>query len=81
MIFSLKAYLHRGGGPQIGEVTRGGSPQVSCYRDQMKMRDYMDRRVSPPKRGSSPSWGPPPSCKHALTSFTVLSSLFHIYTT
>ena len=27
----------------------------------------MDRRVTPPKRGSSPTWGPPPPCKQALS--------------
>ena len=26
------------------------------------MRDYMDRRVTPPKRVTSPTWGPPPPC-------------------
>ena len=34
------------GDPQIGEVTRGGSPHLSCKRDQIKMRDYVDRRVT-----------------------------------
>ena len=43
---SLRACLHGGGGPQIGEVTCGGSPHLSCKRDQVKMRDYMDRRVT-----------------------------------
>ena len=38
----------------------GGSPHLSCKRDQIKMRDYMDRRVTPPKRVTSPTWGPPP---------------------
>ena len=28
------------------------------------MGDYMDRRVTPPKRATSPTWGPPPPCKH-----------------
>ena len=37
-----------GGGPQLGEVTCGGSPHLSCKRDQIKMRDYMERRVIPP---------------------------------
>ena len=32
------------------------------------MRDYMDRRVTPPKRVTSPTWGPPPSCKQALSN-------------
>ena len=28
----------------------------------------MDRRVTPPKRVTSPTWGPPPPCKQAQTS-------------
>ena len=37
----------------------------------------MDRRVTPPKRGTSPTWGPPPPCKQALIMliFTFLSFL------
>ena len=35
--------LHGGGGPQIAEVSCGRSPHLSCKRDQIKMRDYMDR--------------------------------------
>ena len=42
----LRACLHGGGGPQIGEVTFGGSHHLSCKRDQIKMRDYVDRRVT-----------------------------------
>ena len=30
------------------------------------MRDYVDRRVTPPKRVTSPTWGPPLPCKQAL---------------
>ena len=33
------------------------------------MRDYVDRRVTPPKRVTSPTWGPPPLCKQALTLY------------
>ena len=33
-------------GPQIGEVTCRGSLLLSCKRDQIKMRDYEDRRVT-----------------------------------
>ena len=62
----LRACLHGCGGPQICEVTCGGSPHLSCKRDQIKMRDYMDRRVTPPERVTSPSWGSPPPCKQAL---------------
>ena len=32
--------LHGDGGPQIGEVTCGRSPHLSCKRGQIKMRDY-----------------------------------------
>ena len=54
---TFRVWLHHsgggggGGGPQIGEVICGGPPhlQVSCKRDQIKMRDYMDKRVTPPK--------------------------------
>ena len=63
-------FLH--GRPQIGEVTCGGSPHLSCKRDQIKMRDYMDRRVTPPKRVASPTWGPPHPCKLALSQFIFL---------
>ena len=52
---------------QVGEVTCGGLPHLACKRYQIKMRDYMDRRVTPPlKRVTSPTWGPPPPCKQAL---------------
>ena len=56
----LRAFLHGGGGPQLDEVTCGGSPppHLSCKRDQIEMRDYMDWRVTPPKRVTSPTWGP-----------------------
>ena len=30
------------------------------------MRDYMNRRVTPPKLITSPTWGPPPPCKQAV---------------
>jgi len=47
---------HGGGGPQMGEVTCGGSPHLPCKRDQIKMRDYMDRRATSPERVTSPNW-------------------------
>ena len=64
--WSVKACLHEGGVPQVSEVTCGGLPHLTCKRDHIKMRDYMDRRVTPPKRVTSPTWGPPPLCKQAL---------------
>ena len=62
----LRACLHEGGGPQVGEVTCGGLLHLTCKRDHIKMRECMDRRVTPPKRVTSPTWGPPPPCKQAL---------------
>ena len=61
------ACLHGGKGTQIGETTCGGSPHLLCKHDRIKMRDYMDRRVTPPKRVISPAWGPPPPYKEALS--------------
>ena len=29
----------------------------------------MDRRVTPPKRVTSPTWGPPPPCKQAPSDY------------
>ena len=52
----FRACLHEGGELQTGEVTCGGSPHLSCKRDQIKMRDYMDRRVAPPKRVALPTF-------------------------
>ena len=40
----------------------GGLPHLSCKHDQIKIRDYMERRVT------SPTWGPPPPCKQALSA-------------
>ena len=36
----------------------------------------MDRRVTPPKRATSPTWGSPPPCKQALKEFFPVSSDF-----
>ena len=63
---ALGPVLHGGGGPQIGEVTCGVSSHLSCKRDLIKMTDYMDGRVTPPKRVTSPTWTPLPPCKQAL---------------
>ena len=52
--------------PADGATRLVGSPHLSCKCDQIKMRDHMDRRVTPPERVTSPSWGPPPPCKQAL---------------
>ena len=49
------------GEPQVGEVTCGKLPHLTCKRDHIKMRDYMDMRVTPLKRVISPTWWSPTS--------------------
>ena len=72
---AIRASLHGGGGLKVGEVTFGGSPHLSCKGDEIIMRDYMDRLVTPPKRVTSPTWGPPPPCKQALKRYVSISVL------
>ena len=62
----LRACLHGGGGPQMGEVT-SGHLHLSCKRDHIKMTDNMDRQVTPPKPVTSPTLGPPPPYQQAPT--------------
>ena len=73
----FRTCLHEGGGPQVREVTCGGLPQLTFKHDQIKMRDYMDRWVTPPKRVTSPTWGPPPLCKQALKPRPKLNHKIH----
>ena len=56
----------RWGAPDRWGNMRRVTQRRSCKLDQMKMKDYMDRRVTPPKWVTSPTWGPPPPCKQAL---------------
>ena len=75
-------------GSKVSEVTRLGgvtlpsiqsliwSPHLSCKRDQIKIKDYIDGQVT------SPTWGPPPPCKQALsrnrkTEFTTTQYNLH----
>ena len=50
--------------PQLGEVTFLStesiicSPHLSRKSDQSKMRDYLERLVTPPKGVTAPNWGP-----------------------
>ena len=53
ILLSLRACLHGGEGPQRGDVTCVWSPHLSCKRDQINMRDDMDRQVTPPIRVTS----------------------------
>ena len=77
-ISCIRACLHGGGGPQVGEVTCDGSPHLSCKHDQIKMRDYMDRRITPPKRVTSPTWAPPTPCKQALRNHFVTFNIYFL---
>ena len=63
---NVRACLHVAGGPQIVEVTCGRLPHLTCKHDHIKMRHCTDRRVTTPKRVTSPTWGHPPPCKQAL---------------
>ena len=55
-----------------------GHPTYSCKRDQIKMKDYLARRVTPPKRVTSPTWGPPSPCKQALRKAQFKIMIYYI---
>ena len=50
------------------------SLHLSWKSDQIKMVDYMDRRVTPPKRVNTSTWGSPPPCKQALEQEPMMGS-------
>ena len=56
VVTCVSACLHGNGEPQVGEVTCGGSLHLSSKRDRSKMRDWMDRRVTPPPCEQVCSW-------------------------
>ena len=66
LVANFEPCFTEGGGPQVGEVTCNGLPHQTCKRDHIKMRDKMERRVTPPKRVKSPIWGTLPPCKQTL---------------
>ena len=63
-----KIWLQLRGLPDVADRATHleGSPHLSSKRDQIKMREYMDRRVTPPKWVTMSTWGPPPPGKQAL---------------
>ena len=82
-LLELRACLHRGGGPRVGEVTHLGGvngltlPSLesliliwSRLHDRWgdHMRDCMDSRVTPPKRVTLPAWGHLPPYNQPLLS-------------
>ena len=56
---------------QQGNPTWQTRPHLSCKRDQNKIRNYIDRRVT------SPTWGPPPPCKQALIRLALMHHLIN----
>ena len=66
MALHLRPVYMEVGEPQIGKVTCGGSPHLSCKHNQIKMRHYMNRRVTPPTQVTTPNWGPPSPFIQAL---------------
>ena len=62
----LRACLHGGGRPQVGEVTRlGGVTRLSIQSLILRWLRLHVRWGNPP-HVTSRTWGPPPSCKQAL---------------
>ena len=57
------------GDPSNVRLTCGGSPHLTCKRDQLKMRYYMNRWVTHLNGlPNLPAPPPPPPCKQALIS-------------
>ena len=54
-----------------GNPTWQTRPHLSCKRDQNKIRNYIDRRVT------SPTWGPQPPCKQALIRLALMHHLIN----
>ena len=65
----IRVCLYGGARPQVAEVTRLRWGNLSFKRDEIKMTDCKDRRVTPLKRVTSPTWGPPPPWKQAPTVY------------
>ena len=43
-----------------------GTPPL-MWKQSRKKRDCIQRLVTPTRRGTSPTWGPPPPCEQSLT--------------
>ena len=68
---SLRACLHGGGGPQVGEVTRSGGFTRLSIQSLILMWSHLHVRWGNPRHVTSPTWGPQPSCKQALSAVEV----------
>ena len=69
----LRACLHGRGGPQEGEVTRFGGVARLSIQSLIWMWSRLHVRWGNPPHVTSPTWGPPPSCKQALSLLCQLS--------
>ena len=63
----VRACLHGGGGPQVGEVTRLGGVTRLSIQSLILMCSRLHVRWGNPPHVTSPLLGPPPSCKQALS--------------
>ena len=63
---TLRACLHGGAGPQVGEVTRLGGVTRLYIQSLILMWSRLHVRWGNLPHVTSPTWGPPPSCKQAL---------------
>ena len=62
--YGFRASLHKGGGPQVGEVRSGGLPQHANVI-KLKWEIIWTRGLLHLSGFSSPTWGPPPPRKQA----------------
>ena len=63
---NLRACLHGGGGLQVGKVTRLDGVTRLSIQSLILMLSRLHVRWGKPPHVTSPTWGPPPSCKQAL---------------
>ena len=66
LYMGLRACLHGGGRPQVGEVTRLGGVTRLSIQSLILMWSRLHVGWGNPPHVTSPTWGPPPSCKQAL---------------
>ena len=62
----IRACLHGGGGPQVGEVTRLGGVTHLSIQSLILIWSRLHDGWGHPLHVTSPIWGPPTPCKQAL---------------
>ena len=63
----LRACLHGGGGPQVGDVTCLGGVTCLSIESLILIWSRLHNRWGDPPHVTSPIWGPPLPCKQALS--------------